>query len=1103
VAAQGKTAVLFLNGGEVSEFAPGTRDALSKHYFLPAPTLQAHLAKAGIVWTAEQFSTKLTLDYLKQFNAVVMMDFPIIENHEPVKAEVRAAEALLARYVAEGGGLLLIGAGNAMWGLERDTEELNRFLAPFGATVRSEQVIEKNGALTLPSAGAGAMAWTGNVVKGPLTTGVRGLLYPTDFAWSYYTHPLQVGADWQVLVKGTATADTVTMKLGTGDATRRPGTAPAEPPLLAVRSNGKGRLALWPSISSPYIIDAYHLFWGGAAVMDGANAALPSDGRALLFNLLAWLAAPSQGTFGGYVNTPKDTVENTDIRNAPVNWDNIPLPSGKGMPNAYRGLIGLRSTLSTGAAAPEAMIQAAKDAGYQFAAFAEDLDKLTAAKFTALKTLCAAQSSDAFQVFPGFVYRDESGNRWLTFGRTLDWPKDDWWSTTAKGAIVKNNLVFRGFAYPPVIMLQASANPEPGWAQGNFKGMALFTTDGGKLVDNASKLYMRLQDMGFDLFPTVVHLVRSPAEVKTAAGLPYQTYTRWWDLPDVASPYYGTFAMRQGSYVFHRPQFVSAGPIIEEFQVYNFGTADLAQPNNDRFRIYLNLTAAKGLKAVEIYDGQTLYRRLLLNGAAAWSGVIEGYHDQNRNFLAIVTDAAGGQAISGVRWTNQQEVGLYRCSDNLNTYPGGKYLGVNVHPLRGLESYIDRQAGNFYYFPQLFIPETERMAVEQQLPVVSRFGFIRNDVQAYNYPATASANWNATDQAALAQPQTAISGRTRLTLFAPRADGTFLYLVEGDFTALRDIDLPRGNISIMQAPWIKDAEVVYLSRRNAPGFCARLSPRNPYANGAMDDVEYVANLAPPGGARAIVPLGSGYSYASICGATGLTYLGLNLEVPGKKLAKGQSFTYRYLAVFGTVNGAPDTGFIEDVVNGLGLRGTPGYVLKPTHGRILDTKGILRLQAVDGGFAGTIAQAKLPIDLPVFIEGLNPRWPAGILYKGKNTLFTPIWRFSPVADRYVERAPTPGENQLIRFGLDGTTGIVQIDTEIGAKNIYIGNLLVCNNPDVFLGLDDARPGKAAISANNPTDAPVTVTIRPGPGFDLLGAFSKTVTIPAGGLVKLAL
>lgn len=1098
VMAQGKSAILFLTG-DVTERPPGSMAMLEKHYFLPDPTLQAHLANAGFTWTAENFSTKLTLDYLRQFNVVVLLDVPIIEQHDAVKAELRAAEAVLLRYVDEGGGLLVTG-GNSMWGLERNIEEMNRLLAGDGATVLSEQIIEKNPAYTVPSLGAGALAWTGNVQPGPLTAGVRGLLYPTDFAWTYYTHPLKLSPDWQVLLKASPTASTITVKLGAGgDQTRRPGTASAEPPMVAVRAHGKGRLALWPMTPSPFIIDAYHRFWGGGLIMDGTNPALPSDGRALLFNLFTWLAAPSKGVLGGYAPKPTDVIANTDPRTQALDWDKIGT-TAQSFPNAYRGLIGLKSTLSTGAAPPAAMIAAARDAGYQFAAFSEDLEKLSADKLEQLKALCLAESSPTFQVYPGFTYHDESGNAWATFGRTLAWPKDDWWSAKTPGALVKNNIVFRGYAFPPVILLNAAGGPEPAWFQGNFKGIALFTSDGGKLVDNAFKLYLKLQEDGFDLFPAVVHLVRSPAEVKAAAGLPYQTYTRWYDLPDVMSAYSGTIAMRQSWYVFHRPQFISGGPIIDDFTVYCFGTADLVVPNSDHYRLCLALSAPKGLKEVAIYDGQELYRRILLNGETTWKGYIDGYQDRDHVFIAVVTDQAGGKAISGGRWTDVQEVTLVRCTDNLNTYSSGKFLGMNVFPLRGLESYIDRQAGNYYYFPTLGLPETERPAVEQQLTQVSRFGYMRDDVLEFRYPPTAPANWNQNDQPDRAEPRALLPGHTVTTVFTPHADGTFVYLVEGDYAVKGDIALPQERVTLYAATWVAEADTVYLARRNGTSFVAKLCPRLPYLFGSMADVEYAANLGAPGGSRAVYPLSPGTSYGFIQGGQGNVAQFLYLDVPEKRLPAGANLAYRYLAAWGPVNGAPSNAFMEDICEKLGLRGAPAYTVKATRGSVVDTRFTLRLKAANYGFAGTVSQAKLPLDLPVFIDGLNPRWPAGIFYKGKNTLMTPVWRFSPVGDRYVERVPFPGENQLLRFGVRGTRGMLQIDTEDAARDLYIGNLLVCDHPEVFLQLDDIRPGKVSISANNPTDAPLTCTITPGPGFILLGNFTRVITLPAGGMQR---
>ena len=42
----------------------------------------------------------------KLLEGIALEDFPLIEKHEDQKAQVRAAEALLGRFMSEGGGLL-------------------------------------------------------------------------------------------------------------------------------------------------------------------------------------------------------------------------------------------------------------------------------------------------------------------------------------------------------------------------------------------------------------------------------------------------------------------------------------------------------------------------------------------------------------------------------------------------------------------------------------------------------------------------------------------------------------------------------------------------------------------------------------------------------------------------------------------------------------------------------------------------------------------------------------------------------------------------------------------------------------------------------------
>jgi hypothetical protein len=1101
--------VLFLHGA-VTTRPPGQDNMFLKRAYLPDEKLQGKLAAEGLVWGAESFSTKLTWDFLKQFNVIVMLDFPIIEKHQSLQADIAAVEQLLARFVAEGGGLMLTGNTEyGMWALERDFEEMDRFLKPYGAQVLHEQVAENDRALTLPTMGISPLGYTDNITPGPLTEGVRGLLYPNDHMWSYWTHALQVDSSWQVLVKGSPSASSFSRQLGgaahTGEAPKTPGTYKSAPPLVAVRDMGgvqapalqKGRLCLWPIVPSAFLIDGYHPFWGGGIIMEGTKADKPSDAARLFVNLVRWLGAPSAVTLGGY-QPPPDTGVGDEPGMQQVDWDKVEI-TGVSQPNCWRGLIGMHSNLSDGTAAPAALIAAAKAAGYHFAAFTDTLDQLSAEKLTTLKQLCLEQSDASFQAYAGFTYRDESGNRWCTFGRQIEWPHDDWWSKRAKGAIEVNNLIFRGFQFAPVIMLPGDA--EAPWLQGNFKGIAVQQYAAGKLVRDSRDVYLRLQRNGFDLFPVVVDEARSVADVRAAAAAPMQTYVRWWELSDVISGLSGNIAMVQGRYVFHRPGFISGGPIIEDFRVHNFGSADLAIPQNDRWRLHLQVSSDRGLREVAVQDGPTLWRRVLLHGEKTWTGEFEGYQDRNHHFLALVTDTSGAQAISADRWTCIQDVSLVRCTDNLNTYTSGKFKAVKFFAPRGLESYIDQQAGAFVPFPHLGNADTERPAVDQQIILNSRFATIRDDVIESHYAATASANWNRTDTPECAEPQTVIRGKTRTTMFANRPEDTAVYLVEEDYRILTDMDLPRGNIPIFRTPWLTDADGLYISHAQGPAWAGKLNQRQTHRFGSLDGIEYVAQFAPLGGSRAIAPLQPGLSYDAIFNGE-RTYLAAALDVPGKKLTKGQEIRARYLALWDTVGGVPDTHFADDVFASLGLRGQPAYTVKPERGKVLDTKLTLSLQADGGGFSGTISRAALPIDLPVTIAGLNDRWPAGLLYRGKHELLIPVWKMDKVGNRWSEREKRTLDNELRRFPVLDGVGLLQVDTERGDRSVYIGNLLVCDQPEVFLELEDARPGKQTIMVNNPTDRDLTATVKPGPGFDLLPAFSKTLTVKAGEVVRFA-
>ncbi|MBU4212023.1 MAG: hypothetical protein KKD33_05510, partial [Verrucomicrobia bacterium] len=143
-------------------------------------------------------------------------------------------------------------------------------------------------------------------------------------------------------------------------------------------------------------------------------------------------------------------------------------------------------------------------------------------------------------------------------------------------------------------------------------------------------------------------------------------------------------------------------------------------------------------------------------------------------------------------------------------------------------------------------------------------------------------------------------------------------------------------------------------------------------------------------------------------------------------------------------------------------------------------------------------------LPTRLEGLNPRWDAGVWYKGNVNRIIPEFVVNEIGQRYVERRGKTEKDPLIHIPvLDDGTAVLQIETDVGAKDLFIGNLLVSDNAEMYLTLVDTRPGKSAFVAHNPTDSEIKCRVKPAAGFTLLGTFDKEVVVPAGTSLQVSI
>lgn len=1097
--AEAKTPAYLVLMHQAEEGQPKSSPRMN-HFALPDPKLRAQLKGLGFEVGVAPYASGLTMDYLKQFNVVVIPHVYMPGTSPGLDEMVERKKQLLLDYVKQGGGLLVMRVQG--WQFGTDIDAANHWLAPCGIQILGEQVVDDECTVKLES--GYELSWTDNVAQHPATAGVKGIFYTTyHHMYSDSTSPIKAGEDWTILVRGKATTKSLRTVKGGQPPPPSLGTYASEPPLLAVRDYGKGRIAVWPINSSCIWQDGYHILWGRGLTMDGENSGMRGDAARLITNLMTYLAEPSKGMFGGFTVPTKKIAGGSQRPPGWKDWDRL-RAKGAYPPHCFVGLIGAKSSLSTGQGTPEEFIKAAKESEYDFIGFTEDLDQLTQEEFERLQGICKQQSTETFKAYAGFAYLDESGNSWVTFSDRLRWPEDGWWSDKYHGRIKINNALSRGCQWPPVVLINSHSNPEKAFFQGNFKVISLYTYENGKLVDDSVDTYLRLEKMRYGLSPVAVHLVTSPDEVKRARTSGYQTYVRWFD-GNMADALSGHIAKYKGKYVYYRSSFVSNGPIIEDTRILNFATSDLAFATQDRFRVHVKASSAAGLREVKILNSDTPrpWRRFLPGGAPEFETSIDHFHDKQYELIVHATDNDGKQAIGWGAWTAIQENSFPRCSDNINTMPRGKWWGPPEHlqNVRGIENYLAARDFRYIGLPTWGgLQEGIRPAVQFYPQLACRFGTIVDCFIDDHYPLTASGNPDRTDIPERAVPNETISGRVRHTLFTPWQDGPLVTLVEGEFSTKRDFTLERPEV--MSFNGRQGCNRLTATAKDDKSVSGTLTETRRSFSGELPVGGYAA-MFPQAyrGSVGMIALEEGLKYHAFYGGRGWHNFRGVLADGNRSVKAGERLTYRYLGVVSKLDPSPEDRFVTDIRDSLGLCGKTPYRIEPRIGSVISSTFVLRLKAKDHGFAGTVTEARLPLNLPVKIEGLNPRWHAGIWYQGRNTFEIAEWVVNDMNQRYTVRKSKTLYDELRHFPvLEDGTGFLQIDTAAGDKDIFIGNLLTSDHPDVCLTLVDTRADKAAFVVHNPTDDAITCEVRPGPGFTLLGEFNESVEVPPGTSIR---
>ena len=346
-------------------------------------------------------------------------------------------------------------------------------LDPCGAEILVEQIVDNTNIYRKTSIGH-TFAWTDRIAPHPVTKGVTGLCYNLD-RWEPGEPgvvPVKTDANWQVLIKRMPTAATflpmpaeMDMKANSG-----PGTYRESPPLLAVRNYGKGRMAVWPTLTTFTLLDGYSMILEDGIVMDSQHGDKRSDGARLTYNLLHWLSEPSLGSggFGNYKAPPPAPPPPPDLGLYQIDWSKTS-DFGPCCSHAYLGLIGARTGLSTGEGTPEEFVAAAKQAGYQFIAFCEDINNMSKENWDKLVAACKKATTADFLALPGYYYLDNENDAFVVLGIS-QYPPPAWADpTNPKKKILYNGTIRMAIKEPPpMILLPLPCNKRPARYHSSF-----------------------------------------------------------------------------------------------------------------------------------------------------------------------------------------------------------------------------------------------------------------------------------------------------------------------------------------------------------------------------------------------------------------------------------------------------------------------------------------------------------------------------------------------------------------------------------------------------------------------------------------------------------
>jgi len=205
-----------------------------------------------------------------------LLRYPIVVGMMPMlHAGTRAVDERLGKdfdtYLRAGGGIIMIPAPS-YYGTEDFVRQLNPWLSTYGARLLSEIPLDPTNQKEIVRILGYRYLRTANLDQShPVTQGIDHIWLPLDFSNQYVTtYSMTLSEPWQTLVRGEKSCATYPFS-SISKGVDTVGTWKSEPPFLAVRDVGKGRLAIFTTASGYYIYDAYHWSQADGFVLTEGN----------------------------------------------------------------------------------------------------------------------------------------------------------------------------------------------------------------------------------------------------------------------------------------------------------------------------------------------------------------------------------------------------------------------------------------------------------------------------------------------------------------------------------------------------------------------------------------------------------------------------------------------------------------------------------------------------------------------------------------------------------------------------------------------------------------------------------------------------------------